>query len=379
MEASSSAKGRARVIGQADVSEGGTLLEQVQDLYFEDGIDGVLERAAELRSVAGCQALVELGHGLRFEDPHASAACMAFAEILASQLGAGELGERELEDFRCEMSLELVWSWLDLKRLAHAEAALGRAAERVLRGTCSPIQKARILDTWTVYYGLLGDFDKARQAARAALANYEMAGERHFQGRILYRLSIIKERSGKETKREDSLRCARESLARLDAATEPDLYLRVTHQEIGCLVELERYREARIRLFESLGHFQEHGDAANTIERAMLEGLSNARLGKTHAAQRELIAALCGLRAAGDAYFFGVLALELCALFIEQGFETGRSPRPRSHRRKAAWAPPPSSPAHPRGGGRASATLPVRVFRDGLEFGYACPLGGCST
>lgn len=293
--------------------------EEVRDLYLRDGLDGILA-APELRSVAGCQALLELGYDLRHEDPDRSAACMACAEILASRLRPGELGERELEDFCCEMALQLVWAWIDLKQLAAAEAALGRAAERYLKGTRDNVLKARLLDTWAVFHGHQGDYDRARQATRAALAHYENAGECHYQGRMLYRLSLIEERSGSQAKREETLRLVAEALARLDAAAEPGLYLAAVHHQAACLVNLERYREARILLFESLGHYRQHGDAFAELKRAVLAGLSNAGLGRVHAAQRELITALYGLCATGDAYMFGQLALELCAIYCDQGY-----------------------------------------------------------
>ena len=295
------------------------LCDELLALHARDGIDGVLGGPLDLRSVAGCRALVQLGQELRYVDPDRSAAFVACAEHLASRLRPGELGERELEDFRCEMALELVWAWMSRQRLHDAEAALGLAAERFVKGTCGHVLKARLLDTWAVLHGNRGDFDKARQAARAALACYEKAGERHYQGRMLYRLSIIEERSGDEDRMEESLRLVVEALARLDSALEPDLYLSAVHQRAACLLDLGRYREARVRLFESLGHYQQHGDALDELQRAVLEGLTNAGLGKLHAAQRELITALFGLCAAGESHTFGLLALELCALYCEEG------------------------------------------------------------
>lgn len=296
------------------------VFHEVLDLYFQEGIDAVLgyER---LRSVAGCRALVDVGLEIRFDDPDRSAACVACAGLLASQLPAGELGERELEDFRCEMALELVFSLIDLKRIKEAGEALERAARFFLKGTRGGAVQGKLLDTWAVLYGSQGDFDGARQAARAALACYEQAGERHFQGRVLYRLSIIEERSGDVARMEESLRLAAEALARLNAAVEPNLYLAAVYQQAACLVDLERYREARILLFENLGHHHRHGDALDELQRAVLEGLSNAGLGKLHAAERELITALYGLCAVGDAYIFGLLALELCAVYFDQDLD----------------------------------------------------------
>lgn len=298
-----------------------TLFEEVRDLYARDGIDGVLGGVPGLRSVAGCCALINLRRKIRHVDPDRGAACVTCADFLASRLRPGELGERELEDFRGDMALELVLSWIDLKQAALAEEALARAAQCFLKGTGGEILKARLLDTWAILHGSRNEIDKARQAARAALALYEQAGERHDQGRILYRMSIIEERSGDEAKMEESLRLVIEALVRLDAATEPDLYLSAIHQQATCLVDLERYREARILLFESLGHYHRHGDAADELQRAVLQGLSNAGLGKLHAAERELITALFGLCAVDAGYMFGLLALELCALYFDQGRE----------------------------------------------------------
>ncbi|MEA2561739.1 MAG: hypothetical protein QOH06_3243 [Acidobacteriota bacterium] len=293
--------------------------EEVRDLYAREGIDSVLgwER---LRSVAGCTALVDLGQEIRYSDPDRSAAFVACAELLASRLRPGELGERELEDFRCEMALELVFSLITLKQAEAAEAALARAASCLSKGTRgNSFLKGKLLDTWAVLHGSRNDFDKARQAARAALAHYEQAGERHFQGRTLYRLSLIEERIDDKEKIEESLRLVSDALARLDPATEPGLYLCAVHQQAGCLVDLQRYREARIRLFENLDHHRRHGDAVDDLQRAMLEGLSNAGLGRHDAAERELITALFGLCAAGLADMFGLLALELCAVYFDQG------------------------------------------------------------
>jgi len=291
--------------------------EEVQDLYAREGMDGVLgwER---LRSVAGCAALADLGRALRF-DPDRSAQCVASAELLASRLHPGELGERELEDFRCEMALELVFSWINLKQHEAADAALARAAACLSKGTPgNSFLKGKLLDTWAVLHGSRSDFDKARQAARAALDCYEQAGERHFQGRILYRLSLIEERIDDKEKIEESLRLVSEALARLDPAIEPGFFLSAVHQQAGCLVDLQRYREARIRLFENLDHHRRHGNAVDDLQRAVLEGLSNAGLGRHDAAERELLVALFGLCAAGLADMFGLLALELCAVYFDQ-------------------------------------------------------------
>ena len=293
--------------------------EEVRDLYAREGIDGVLgwER---LRSVAGCTALVDLGREIRHSDPDQSAACVSCAEVLASRLKPLPLGERELEDFRCQIALELVFSLIGLKQTEAAEAALARAASCLSRGTRgNSLLKGKLLDTWAVLHGCQNDFDKARQAARAALAHYEQAGERHFQGRILYRLSIIEECIDDEAKIEESLRLVSEALARLDPAIEPGLYLCAVHQQAGCLVDLQRYREARIRLFENLDHHRRHGDPVDNLNRAVLEGLSNAGLGRHDAAERELLTALFGLCAAGMADMFGLLALELCAVYFDQG------------------------------------------------------------
>ena len=295
------------------------LYEEVLDLYSREGLDGVLAGPPELRNAAGCRALVNLGRGIRLIDPDSSAACVVCADLLASRLRAGEIGERELEDFRCEIALELVFCWISLKQTVAAEEALARAARCLPKGTRGQALKGKLLETWAVLHGSQEDFDKARQAARAALALYEEAGERHDQGRILYRMSIIEERNGDAERMEESLRFASEARARLDATAEPDLYLSAIHQQATCLVDLERYREARIRLFESLGHHQQHGDAVDELQRAVLEGLSNAGLGKLDAAERELVTALLGLCAAGVGYVFGLLALELCAVYFDQG------------------------------------------------------------
>jgi tetratricopeptide (TPR) repeat protein len=293
------------------------IYEEVRDLYARGGIDGVLA-LEQLRSMAGCRALADLGQEIRFSEPDESAACMACADLLASRLGSGETGERELEDFRCEMALELVWSRIDLKQTAAAEAALARAARCFLEGTRSPALKGKLLDTWTVLHGTRGDFDKARQAARAALALYEQIGERHDQGRILYRMSIIEEEGGKE-KMEESLRLVSEALSRLDSAAEPDLYLSAVHRQAICLIDLGRFREARVRLFESLGHLREHGDEAHEILRATLNGQINAAIGNLDAAERDLFDGLLGVSKAGLGYIFGLLALDLCAVYFDQG------------------------------------------------------------
>lgn len=294
------------------------LYEEVRDLYLQKGVDGVLDRLERLRGVAGCRALVDLGHEIRFLDPETSAAFVACADYVASQLRPGELSERELEDFRCEMALELLFSWIDLKKPAEAKAALARAAACFVKGTGRDILKARLLDGWTVFHGSREEFDKARQAARAALAVYEKTGDRHYQGRMLYRMSILEERSGDGKRMEESLRLVSEALARLDAAVEPDLYLSAVHQQAACLVDLERYREARIRLFESLGHYRRHGDVIDELQRTVLEGLINAGLGKLDAAERDLVTALHGFWGAGLGYMFGILALDLCAVYYDQ-------------------------------------------------------------
>jgi tetratricopeptide (TPR) repeat protein len=299
-----------------ELEELDAVYEKVLDLYSREGIDGVLAGLPELRSVAGCRALVNLSREIRLSDPDQSAACVACAGLLASRLQPGELDERELQDFHCEMALELVFTCL---RQPAAEAALARAAGCFLNGTRGEVLQAMLLDTWAVFYGCRGELEKAAQALRASLALYEAAGERHLQGRVLYRMSVLEELNGNKDRMEESLRLVSEALARLDAATEPGLYLCAIQQQATCLVDLERYREARIRLFESLGHYREHGNAGDTLQRAVLGGLSNAGLGKLDAAERDLTTALVGFWWTGFDYMFGVLALDLCAVYFDQG------------------------------------------------------------
>lgn len=296
------------------------LFEEIRDLYSREGIDGVLG-VEGLRSMAGCRALADLGVEIRSVDPHEGAACMVCADLLASQLQPGELGERELEDFRCEMALDLVWSWMDLKRTADAEEAFARAAWCLSKGTRNPALKGKLLDTWAVLHGTRGDFDKARQAAQAALALYEQTGERHDQGRILLRMSIIEDGGIGEGKKEASLQLVNAALSRLDAAAEPDLYLTAVHRQAICLVDLGRFREARVRLFESLGHLREHGHEGHDILRSTLNGQINVGIGNLDAAERDLFDGLLGFwrAGAGLGYVFGLLALDLCAVYYDQG------------------------------------------------------------
>jgi hypothetical protein len=81
--------------GPVSADEEDALYEEVLDLYSRE-VDGILAGPPELRNVAGCRALVNLGRGIHLSDPDQSAACVVCADLLASRLRPGELGVREL-------------------------------------------------------------------------------------------------------------------------------------------------------------------------------------------------------------------------------------------------------------------------------------------
>ena len=109
-------------------------------------------------------------------------------------------------------------------------------------------------------------------------------------------------------------------MLRLDEAREPDLYLATIRRQVACLIKLGRFRDARMRLFASLRSYQEHGGDLGDLRRIALEGLINAGLGKLDAAERDLVKALDGFGEAGLAFTAGIIALDLSAVYFEQGY-----------------------------------------------------------
>jgi tetratricopeptide (TPR) repeat protein len=275
--------------------------EELEDLLHEglSGLRALLDRSWELRREAPAQ-MVELAR---------------LATGAAQDLDPRRYGEREVADWRARAWIELANGQRVANDYESADASLAEAARHLEQGTGCERLRARFLDVKASLDGHLCRFNAAFEALDAVAAIHLRRGDEHLAGRALVSKGMFKGYAGDSAA---AFELTRRGRGRLDEERDPALYAQALHNEIGLLLDLGRFKEARSLLWLNLKRLQDQGRMAQ-IKLRGLWGMIHAGLGQLDAAARELEEARADLQDAGLPYTAAVGGLDLAAVYLQQG------------------------------------------------------------
>jgi tetratricopeptide (TPR) repeat protein len=142
------------------------------------------------------------------------------------------------------------------------------------------------------------------------------AGDEHLAGRVL----IGKGKHAQEAQDVDAaISLLRQGLSMIDADRDPWLVLASLHNLAWCMVDNQRYTEARELLRENFWRYERHGGAVDRLRLRWAFGEISAGLDDLEQAEHELSAAREGFIAAGLPYSAAIVALDLGHVLLRQG------------------------------------------------------------
>jgi tetratricopeptide (TPR) repeat protein len=270
---------------------------------------------ARLQGLEGYRALLARSWSMRREDPRQMVELARLATEAAEKLDPRRYGEREVADWRARAWIELANGQRVAGDFGSADASLAEAARHLVRGTGSERLRARLLDVKASLEGHRCRFKAAFEALDAVAEIHLRRGDEHLAGRALVSKGMFKGYAGESA---EAYELTRRGRSLLDESRDPILYVQALHNEIGLLVDLGRFKEARSLLWLNLKRLQEQGRIGR-IKLRGLWGLIHTGLGQLDEAAGELEEARAELQAAGLPYTAAVGGLDLAAVYLQQG------------------------------------------------------------
>ena len=303
-----------------------TAYDRALDRAVDRAFAAVREAAADPRGVdpsrlqgpEGYRALLARSWSMRREDPRQMVELARLATEAAAGLDPRRYGEREVADWRSRAWIELANGQRAANDYAGADASLAEAGRHLVQGTGSERLRARFLDVKASLEGHRCQFKAAFETLDAVTEIHLRRGDEHLAGRALVSKGMFKGYAGNSAEAHELTRRGR---GMLDESRDPVLYIQALHNEIGLLVDLGRFKEARSLLWLNLKRLQEQGRIGR-IKLRGLWGLIHAGLGQLDEAARELEEARAELQAAGLPYTAAVGGLDLAAVYLQQGRAT---------------------------------------------------------
>ncbi|MFL6202759.1 MAG: hypothetical protein ACJ76J_26620 [Thermoanaerobaculia bacterium] len=261
------------------------------------------------------RALLARSWAVRRENPRQMVELARLATEVAAGLDPRRHGERQVADWRARAWIELANAQRAANDYCAADASLAEADCHLDQGTGGELLRARFLDVKASLEGHRCHFAEAFEALDAVAGIHFRRGDEHLAGRALVSKGMFKGYAGDSA---EAFELTRRGRGLLDESRDPALYAQALHNEIGLLVDLGRFKEARSLLWLNLRRLQEQGRMGQ-IKLRGLWGLIHAGLGQLDEAARELEEARAELQAAGLPYTAAVGGLDLAAVYLQEG------------------------------------------------------------
>lgn len=234
-----------------------------------------------------CLGLLERSRALRHEDPR-SMLRLAVAAATVAERVAGE--RRQTIDLRALAWAELANALRVNDDLAQAERMMRRAEEARRRGTGDEVVLARVLDLTASLRASQRRFDEALALLDRLRGLHAARGDRHGAGRALVKKGIYVGYDGRPA---EAIELLRQAYGEIDRQREPGLARSAADGLVHALIDLGRYEEARLLLWQGRPLYAADGNRQNRRKLCWLEGRVHAGLGELDQAE----AALSGVRA----------------------------------------------------------------------------------
>jgi tetratricopeptide (TPR) repeat protein len=281
-------------------------------------IEALRELPADLRGLAGYEALLDRSWAMRREDPKQMVKLAELAVEAAAGLGEEGFSAGQVEDFQARAAIELANAYRVMDRFEEAQAGLEAARRHCQEGSQDRLLGARLLEVEANIHGDRGEFGEALASLDRALRVYRRHGDPHLAGRSLIKKGLFTSRAGRQ---QEAIELLTEGLAMIDPGQDGPLVLAAVHNTACCLVEGSRYREARSLLWRHLSLYEQHAGRQDRLKLRWLQARIYAGLGDFGRAERAFEEVRLGLREAGKSHSEAMATVELAGLRLRQGRE----------------------------------------------------------
>lgn len=274
------------------------------------------ERARAVRDWERCEQMIARSRELRRNGPEVMVAAASLAVSLAEGISPELAGPLKLADLQTRAWAERGNARRIADDLPGAEADLARALERATRGTGDPRLLARLMDLTASLRTDQRRFGEAFQLLDWVYSIHRELGEIHEAGRALISKSNA---AAYALDLDEAVRLLGQGLALVHADREPGLVLAAVHNLLSHLVDSGQVAEARRVFRESRDLYAAYAGPLERLKARWLEGRIALGLGDPVEAERSFLDVRNGFDQADLPYDMALVALDLAALWLEQG------------------------------------------------------------
>jgi tetratricopeptide (TPR) repeat protein len=284
-------------------------------LLMNSSLEALPEVPPHLQGVPMFEALLERSWALRHDNPQEMVRLAKWARLVADKLELGDLPLSPIQDLRCRAWIELANAYRVADELAESETTLASAIDLFSKGSHDEKLAARLFTVQGSLYGALRIFDLASTAFDLVFAIQMRHRERHLAGRALIMKGIL---IGYQ-KPEEALHLIGRGLELIEEHRDPNLVLAAAQNQARLLVEIGRFREARIALFNLKASGVDLGGRVFELKLRWVEAQINVGLGELERAEKALLEVKQGFEEAELGYKAALAALELGGVMLQRG------------------------------------------------------------
>lgn len=276
----------------------------------------LLRNAARFRTWGLLELLLERSRELAAPDPSGAEELARLGVRLGEQLDPDFYDARSVADIRARAWSNLGNALRVRSDLRGAEGAFRAAHGQLLLGTRDALERALFLDLKASLRRSQRRFAEALRLLGRAMSIYLEYGETHRAGRVLVKMDCVHQELGDVAA---GIPLLYRALELIDPRQEPRLLLCAQHNLTNDLVDAGRVMEAQRVYARSRGLYRDFSDPWTQNRRRWLKGKIAGGLGQPGAAEALLASARQGFLAAGFPDESALVALELAALYAQQG------------------------------------------------------------
>jgi tetratricopeptide (TPR) repeat protein len=280
------------------------------------GRELLLRNTDRFRTWGLLELLLERSREHAASDPSGAEEQARLGVRLGEQLDADFYDARSLADIRARAWSNLGNALRVRSDLQGAELAFRTAHEQLLLGTRDALERALFLDLKASLRRSQRRFAEALRLLGRAMSIYLDYGETHRAGRVLVKMDCVHQELGDVAA---GIPLLYRALELIDPRQEPRLLLCVHHNLTNDLVDAGRVMEAQRVYSRSRALYRNFSDPWTQSRRRWVKGKIAGGLGQSGAAEALLTSARQGFLAAGFPDEAGLVALELAALYAQQG------------------------------------------------------------
>jgi hypothetical protein len=280
------------------------------------GLEAVDKIPRGVSHLARMKALLDRSWQLRHDDPRTMVELAVLATQVSRLVEPRQYGAERVADFQAQAHAELGNACRVSDRLQEASAHLINARRFFENGTREEALEVRLLELEASLAADRRQFGRASDYLLKVLEFHRKQGDSHLAGRVLIMMGLYACYAYDFEKSVESLK---EGLDMVDAKRDPGLACAAAHNLILCLVDSERFPEAKkLRLVHGR-HLVKPGGRVNEVKFRALEGRIDSGLGNHKRAEGIYREVRDGFEDVGRPYLAAIASLHLSATLLAQG------------------------------------------------------------